>query len=550
VNESIAVENSVLVQSPLQLAQNALQVSQPHGGQCVFIPWAKQLAHSCSNCVTPEDALPSDVAFVHEYSRGIPRTIVAAIREYTGKDVADGLFSLEWGDNQDGQTNGEADVETTNCRAGGIAGVFPVPCKPCGRQHLLIVAPKVAKERSDYPSCLSSLDAVSSIAASAVGEADWLHPKEALDHPPEWSGRFAGGRPLMLFLALGYLTRLSDLVRRGEFRRYYVLCEDILRGRLRGRLKTAAYLNRWVAGRRLDFPCRWSEFTYDNWDNRLLKAGLSACERWARETPIDRRLAELRGGQTRAAFDEVSDLQPWEADFSRARLRQLSKGYRLCLPLAEQIIKGARSPAGLSGITPLWVNMDKLFERFVTAIVFDAAKHAKCSAAAQSVQQLFKSSSKPKTKSDVTVTSKSGKPCLVVDAKYKDLARLKEINDNVAPKDIVDAFLSDTDDESKDSVVKVFTSDMYQMFFYLKSRGCDRGLIVFPYWDAQNWDAQTENYCYPDSYKNCVSKKCNHLFNVSNSNISVTFLGLNLAKSIPEVFCRASSFIKEMLPSS
>ena len=45
-----------------------------------------------------------------------------------------------------------------------------------------------------------------------------------------------------------------------------------LRGYIRGRLHLAGYARQAVQGKPHILPCRWDEFTVDNWDNRILWA--------------------------------------------------------------------------------------------------------------------------------------------------------------------------------------------------------------------------------------------------------------------------------------
>ena len=61
----------------------------------------------------------------------------------------------------------------------------------------------------------------------------------------------------------------SELCRR-DFRSYYRAEEDELRGFVRGRLNLPRYARLAVQGKPHILPCRWDEFTVDNWDNRIL----------------------------------------------------------------------------------------------------------------------------------------------------------------------------------------------------------------------------------------------------------------------------------------
>ena len=143
-------------------------------------------------------------------------------------------------------------------RAAGYVGVLPFSVEETS--HLLLIAPKGCRENE-------SLGLRRFLELVVLGDGG-TPPEE----PAGWEGR-TGSHRFLLFLAHHYANLLGELCR-GYFRSYYRAEEDELRGFVRGRLNLPRYARLAVQGKPHILPCRWDEFTVDNWDNRILWARL------------------------------------------------------------------------------------------------------------------------------------------------------------------------------------------------------------------------------------------------------------------------------------
>lgn len=526
---------------------------------CSFRKWAEV-----------RDGAPSDRVVTWEYEKNpkIPEKVVAMILktietqlDKDSESAAEDVDLSQFDPFTPYRPKGE--VHYFN-RAQGIVGMFPFLCDECGCPHILVVGPKVVSGKPD--DVTKGLSRVCDMAARARQNPDivasseprWLRWAGQIS----WSGTSADDNVWTL-IALQYVVRLEELLSR-DFRRYYVPHEEVLHGRVKGRLLTSRYLERLISGRPVDLPCRWQDFTYDNWDNRILETALTECSLRAHPGSdfASFIFSKLNGGPFRASFDEVRDVRPWELDWSRSKLGSVSPLYRDCLALADQILRskggGAPTPPTLQ---PTWVYTNLLFEDFVAAIVAAAAHESGCKARVQDQsRRLFHKDGKapkgtgPNTKPDAIVldpTDPTGhKVKLVVDAKYKSILAAftdrDQANTLEKPEDI-EAGLFATEDTTDNKIqakkpLKIINADMFQLFFYLKSRECSQGLIVFPFWDAKR-DSPT----YPKKGLEMLW----HEFNVPETSRSkVAFLGLNLAENIDKVFADGTAIIASLLKTS
>lgn len=470
---------------------------------CIFVSWAKKHKRGDENHI-----------ILHEYEKeaNIPPEIIKTFpKEY--KELFPLYLSMEESEYRHNPS--------------GIIGIFPFICN-CKKVHTIIVAPKIIEEEERGK--LEGLDKISDMAVYAISASReenprWLYEGEKIYAC--WMGKVYGMEKIMLFLTLLYLRKLNSLIKK-DFRRYYLSVEDTLRCEIKGKIRIPSYLSNWVSGKRIDIPCRWNIFTYDNWDNRILKSVLDTCLRWAHpQSVLHNYISELASGELFYAFSEVSDVLPWEVDFSRTKLKPVSKYYRDSLSVAEQIINGVNSITSVSSsFKPVWIKTHELFEGFVNAIA-KTVETTEYKVRFQEGKKLFCDGNReygPISRPDVIIL-KNGNPILVIDAKYKEILDSGEV---VNPEEIEESVKNE----------KILTQDMYQLFFYLSSIGCEKGIIVFPFWDSSS-DAP---YAYNGEW---------HKFNIKNSDKPVVkFIGLNLAKDIRDVFKEAVSLLKKELNSN
>lgn len=396
-------------------------------------------------------------------------------------------------------------------------GVFPFRCN-CNKVHLVIVLPKVVKDKD----VLSGLRMVSDMAYYAIKykkDVEWC--RFFFDSPVGYTGTISGEYDLRFFLFFSYIHSLKELVEK-DFRRYYINFEEILKGKLKGKIKLSSYLNKWVSGKRLDIPCRWNEFTYDNFDNRILKYALSYLKNYSTEGLLFNLITNISKGTgffIKSHFDEVSDLLPYEVDFSKVKLKPVSRYYRKSLNIAELIVKNPRTLRNfIHSLKPMYIDMDRLFEGFVSAIAKEAFKER---AEFQKGKRLFKNEKEygPMYRPDIKI--KNGENSLIIDAKYKEL-----LENEIGKKEI--------EEEIKKESPKILNMDVYQIYFYLEAEGCKKGVIVFPFWK--------EN-------EETIYRSEKFIFNIPSSyrDKELYLIGLNLSKNIKDVFNEGINKLRQLL---
>ena len=192
---------------------------------------------------------------------------------------------------------------------------------------------------------------------------------------PGYEGK-RGPHLFLLFLAHHYARLLGELCRR-DFRSYYRAEEDDLRGRIRGRLNLSAYARRMVQGKPHILPCRWDEFTVDNWDNRIL---------WAAARRLKVVAAALDPEAARSVWEPFGPLISWfgpvdetpitSADFHKSRLGRISPYYRRALVWARLLLHGSDLPRAGGQAPPLVFDAPDAFEKFAEAVAREALPDA------------------------------------------------------------------------------------------------------------------------------------------------------------------------------
>jgi hypothetical protein len=207
--------------------------------------------------------------------------------------------------------------------------------------HLLMIAPKGCRQ-NENDGILRFLELI------ALGNGET--PPEDL---PGLQGQ-KGPQLFLLFLAHHYADLLKELCLR-DFRSYYRPEEDELRSRIRGRLHVERYARLAVRGKPHILPCRWDEFTVDNWDNRIL---------WAAARRLKQIAGQLAPEAASWVWQPFKSLLPWFSavaevpitvhDLRKLRLRRMSRYYRrkhsvnwlvLCIPCAARSVTPAGAPA-------------------------------------------------------------------------------------------------------------------------------------------------------------------------------------------------------------
>jgi hypothetical protein len=325
-------------------------------------------------------------------------------------------------------------------RAAHYVGLFPFAAE--GQAHLLLIAPKGC--RQDWQLGLRRF-----LELFALAEGETLPEEEDIGG---LKGQL-GPDKFLLFLASHYARLLQELCRR-DFRSYYRPEEGELRSRIRGRLHLAGYARMALRGKQHVLPCRWEEFTVDNWDNRIL---------WA----AARRLKQVAGAfDSRAAasvwkpfegllswFSAVAEVPITTADFRKSRLGRTSPYYRRALAWARLLLQGSDLPAGGGQVPPLVLDTHKAFEKFAEAVA-RAALPDGCQAAFQEESDFLTGQQTQKHQTDILLSDAKG-VMAVGDAKYKEVLE-------GAP----DAELG----TSKGVLARIQAADWNQLYVYMRMK--------------------------------------------------------------------------------
>lgn len=184
---------------------------------------------------------------------------------------------------------------------------------------------------------------------------------------------------------------------------------------LRGRLREADQL-RLHTGLPLPLELRFDEYDIDIAENRLLRAAAERLLKVPRLPPTAaRRLRHLRG-----RLAEVSPLIPGQPLPVTATSR-LNQRYQPALALARMVLRSRSVDVLDAGVraTGFLVNMNTVFEDFVTVAVGEALKPYGGRSVAQDTSHTLELGGAIKLRPDLVHYDTQGRPDAVVDAKYK-----------------------------------------------------------------------------------------------------------------------------------
>jgi McrBC 5-methylcytosine restriction system component len=351
-------------------------------------------------------------------------------------------------------------------RATHFVGLMPFRCDD--KDHLIMVAPKGCSfDTPDKPlGLLRFLD----LAAIAYGG-------EPIQELHGVSGKL-GRNTFIALLAAHYSQLLHQLCRR-DYRRYFRPEEEDLNGRVRGRIKVAGHIRNALRGREHRIPCRWEEFTSDNWDNRIL---LGATRRLQQTASI---LAPEAGRYIRDTFIGV---EPWfssvkevsirRTDFSKARLWRTSRYYRNALAWARLIVQGLDRPLAAGEAPPLAIDANDAFERFAKVVTRSAVN-----ALGGGNWEFFKAEfdflrgcQHAPRRPDLAIRSRQG-ILAVGEAKYKEV-----LDQSPSPGQLSDL--------SNGIIPRIGSADWNQLYVYLRLANASYGFFVVPFWNPDADAAQ------------------------------------------------------------
>lgn len=178
------------------------------------------------------------------------------------------------------------------------------------------------------------------------------------------------------FLTIYFLQIVDRIVRKG-LRKDYVIREENLQSKIKGRIVISAYARKDVAQKRPDrVYCRFQEYDIDCLDNRILKAAILCCKKILQLPGMGKNAlaAQTLVNRNLAAFEHVSsDIQI--SDLNRVHVNPVFKEYKEAIKLASYIIKrnGFKTELATSDYSfpPFTINMALLFKRYVYSLLYE-----------------------------------------------------------------------------------------------------------------------------------------------------------------------------------
>ena len=255
----------------------------------------------------------------------------------------------------------------------------------------------------------------------------------------------ANGRDLFDLICLLLVEETNVLLRDGVLRNYRATDDslEVMRGRLRYREQ---YLRRFGQLDRLE--CHFDEYDSDTPDNQLIAAALRLARRRAKES-------DIRFGALRLAsmFGEVCDPPTNQADWYEQVItyNRRNERYRAAHELSKLVLRGVAFDdmydTSAGNVTAFMLDMNTVFEGFVTRLVRDAVQSSGLDVSAQArLRAVIRNDDTSRTYSTI-------KPDLVINEPWSGRS---------VPIDIKYKLYEDR---------KISTSDIYQAFLYAFALG-------------------------------------------------------------------------------
>jgi hypothetical protein len=396
-------------------------------------------------------------------------------------------------------------------RARHFVGLMPFTCD--GKNHLIMVAPKGCHLDKQ----LGLMRFLELVAIANGGEP--IRGAEKIS--------FKSGRNMFFaLLAAHYAELLHDLCRR-DFRRHFQPEEEELRSRVRGRIHIAGHVRNVLNGRENRIPCRWEEFTPDNWDNRILLGAVRRLERSAASfAPEAARFVSTKFLVLEPWFSSVKEVSIRLTDFNKARLWRTSRYYRSALAWARLIIGGLARPVAGGSASPLVIDANDAFERFAKLVTRAAVNQVGNSTWEVPRGQVDFPFAKPNHKREPDLVIQSGQATIAVgDAKYKDILDL-----GLTPDELGDL---------RNAIVpRISPADWNQLYVYMRLANASNGFFVVPFWNPSGNAAELIS-----EFEFVVSP----LDRLDARKVKFAVIGLNLIQSLSRVRSEAVRLLSQWL---
>jgi len=288
---------------------------------------------------------------------------------------------------------------------------------------------------------------------------------------PKWKLKDLSNEKLgIYFLTIIYGIALEKLCK-NDFRRSYILNEEVLKAKVKGKIDKREYLKNYIYGKRNLFPCRWEDFTENSIENRILKFALKKLNHLGSDKGWQNEILRKNFKIPRWKFADVDDIENFDPSFfNKVKLDKVSKYYKEALYIAKQIIFGSENIKKEEGIKPILFDTNALFEKVVLKICEIAGREAEYNVERKYDNEIFEENGVT-FKPDV-VLKKKGKDVIVIDAKYKLV-----VESGINNLQGIEGLLFSPD-----------TKDLYQMYFYMRNLKAKKGIFFVPIWEKTNED--------------------------------------------------------------
>jgi len=255
---------------------------------------------------------------------------------------------------------------------------------------------------------------------------------------------------LFEFIVDLFTLETRRLITRGLLKDYVPVEENL--NLVRGKILLAQTLQANLGRKHLTY-CGYSEFTADTVENQLLKlASVALLNRTFESKGLRQRIRQNANSLARVSLrchrPEVTDTIVFH---------RLNAHYKPVLDLCRFILDSCSvsSAFGDRRFYSFLVDMNKLFERFVTEIIIEGLKGCAGISTKKQDQKALDVGGHVDVRPDVVLLG-AGRTLLVLDAKYKRLETEETRN-----------------------------TDVYQVLAYCKAFGCDLAGLIYPSWEGR-----------------------------------------------------------------
>lgn len=183
------------------------------------------------------------------------------------------------------------------------------------------------------------------------------------------------------FIIINYLGLVQNIIEKG-LKSNFVIVEEQLNGRIKGKIMTSRYLKHGFAtGRKDIIDCKYQEYSVDCPENQILKAALLVIRRMmsdnslAWEKNMFARYHDILNNCI-ASFASVSDVNDISS-LQNLHISPMFVHYRSAIHLAKTIVRkqgvgiSQSSETDYQMVPPFIINMALLFERYVFSLMLD-----------------------------------------------------------------------------------------------------------------------------------------------------------------------------------